>query len=55
MLSAIGGKFEINQLLFHIFADNTELVTNSEEKLCRLLSEFGRVRKRRNLRVNVEL
>ena len=30
-----GGKFEINQLLF---ADDTALVADSEEKLCRLVS-----------------
>ena len=40
LLSANGGGFEINQLLF---ADNTALVADSEEKLCRLVSEFGRV------------
>ena len=34
------GRFEINQLLF---ADDTALVADSEEKLCRLVSEFGRV------------
>ena len=50
LLSANGGRFEINQLLF---ADDTALVAHSEEKLCRLVSEFGRVCKRRNLRVNV--
>ena len=50
LLSANGGMFEINQLLF---ADDTELVADSEEKLCRLVSEFGRVCKRRKLRVNV--
>ena len=33
--SANGGRFEINQLLF---ADNTALVADSEEKLCRLVS-----------------
>ena len=43
-------RFEINQLLF---ADDTALVANSEEKLCRLISEFGRVYERRKLRVNV--
>ena len=43
-------RFEINQLLF---ADDTALVADSEEKLCRLLSEFGRVCERRKLRVNV--
>ena len=39
-LSANGGRFEEKQLLF---ADNTALVADSEEKLCRLVSEFGRV------------
>ena len=39
-LMANGGRFEINQLLL---ADNTALVADSEEKLCRLVSEFGRV------------
>ena len=50
MLSANGGMFEINQLLF---ADDTALVADSEEKLYRLVSEFGRVSDRRKLRVNV--
>ena len=50
LLSANGGRFEINQLLF---ADDIALVADSEEKLCRLVSEFGRVCKRRKLRVNV--
>ena len=49
LLSANGGRFEINQLLF---ADDTALVADSEEKLCRLVSEFGRVCERK-LRVNV--
>ena len=40
LLSANGRRFEINQLLF---ADDTALVADSEEKLCRLVSEFGRV------------
>ena len=40
LLSGHGGRFEINQLLF---ADDTVLVADSEEKLCRLVSEFGRV------------
>ena len=35
LLSANGGRFEINQLLF---ADDTALVANSEGKLCRLVS-----------------
>ena len=37
LLSANGGRFEINQLLF---ADDTALVADSE-KLCRLVCEFG--------------
>ena len=50
LLSANGGRFEINQLLF---ADATALVADSGEQLCRLVSEFGRVCERRKLRVNV--
>ena len=49
LLSANAGRFEINQLLF---ADDTALVADSELKLCRLVSEFGRVCERRKLRVN---
>ena len=51
LLSANGGRFEINQLLF---ADDTALVADSEEKLCTLVNEFGRVCERRKLRVNVD-
>ena len=40
LLSANGGQFEIKQLLF---ADDTALWADSEEKLCRPLSEFGRL------------
>ena len=50
LLSANGGRFELNQLLFE---DDIALVVDSEEKLCRLLSEFGSVCERRKLRVNV--
>ena len=50
VLRVNGGRFEINQLLF---ADDTALVADSEEKLCRLVNEFGRVCERRMLRVNV--
>ena len=50
MLSANAGRFEINQLLF---AHNTALVADSEEKLCRLVTEFVRVYERTKLRVNV--
>ena len=49
LLIANDGRFEIIQLLF---ADNTALVADSE-KLCRLVSKFGRVSERRKLRVNV--
>ena len=50
LLSANGGMFEINQLLFAV---ETALVADSEEKLCRLVSEFGRVWERIKLRMNV--
>ena len=50
LLSANCGRFEINQLLF---ADDTALMADSEEKLCRLVSEFDRVCERKRLRVNV--
>ena len=50
LLSANGGRFEINQLLF---ADPALAAADSEEKLCRLVSEFGTVCERRELRVNV--
>ena len=50
LLRANGGRFEINQLLF---ADDTALVADLEEKLCILVSEFGRVCERRKLRANV--
>ena len=36
-----------------LFADDTALVAESEQKLCRLVTEFGRVCERRKLRVNV--
>ena len=50
LLSARGGRFEISQPLF---TDNTALVADSKEKLCRLVSEFRRVCVRRKLKVNV--
>ena len=50
LLSANGGRFEVNQLLF---ADDTALVADSDEKLGRLVSYFGRVCERRKLRVNI--
>ena len=48
LLSVTGGRFEINQLLF---ADDTALVADSEEKLCKLVSEFGRVCKGRKVKL----
>ena len=47
LLSANCFGFEINQLLF---ADDKAPLADSEEKLCRLVSEFGRVCERRKLR-----
>ena len=38
--SVNGGRFEIYRLLF---ADETSLVADSEDKLCSLVSLFGRV------------
>ena len=49
-MSANNSRFEINQLLF---ANDTVLVTDSEEKLCTLVNKFGTVYERRELRVNV--
>ena len=46
-LSANGGRFEIKKAVI------TTLVADSKEKLCRLVSEFGRVGERKKLRVNV--
>ena len=40
LLSENDIRFELNWLLF---ADDTALVADSEEKFCRLVSEFGRV------------
>ena len=50
LLSVNDGRFETNQLLF---ADDAALVADSEQKLCRLVTEFGRVCVRRKFRVNV--
>ena len=50
LLCVNGGWFKINQLLF---TDDKALVADLEEKLCRLVSEFGRVCERSKLRVNV--
>ena len=46
---ANGGRFEINQL----FANDTALVADSEEKLCKSVIEFGRVIERK-LRLSEE-
>ena len=50
LLDENGSEWQVNQLLF---ADDTVVVADSEEKLCQLVAEFGRVCKRRKLRVNV--
>ena len=50
VLSLNGGRFKINQLLF---ADDTAQVADQEEKLCGLVSEFGRVCEGRKLRVKL--
>ena len=44
------GRFNIDQLLF---ADDTTRVAELEQIFCRLVTEFGRVCERRNLRANV--
>ena len=45
LLSANGGRLEINQLLF---ADDTVLVADVE-KVCRLVTDFGRVCERKKI------
>ena len=45
-----GQEWELSQILF---ADDTALVADSEEKLQKLVTEFDRVCERRKLRVNV--
>ena len=50
MMSAGGREWELCQVLF---ADDTALVADSEEKLQKLVDEFGRVCERRKLKVNV--
>ena len=48
--SVNGGRFKINQVLF---ADDTALVADSDEKLCRLVGEFGRIYEKIKLGVNI--
>ena len=50
LLDGNGNDWRLNQLLF---ADDTVVVADSEEKLGQLVTEFGRVCERRKLRVNV--
>ena len=50
LLSMNDRRFVINQQLF---ADDTAVVADSEQKLCRLVAGFGIVCERRKLRVNV--
>ena len=51
LLTMNDGRFEINQLF--LFGADTALVADSEQKLCRLVTEFGIVCERRKLRVNI--
>ena len=51
LIDANANEWELNQLLF---ADDTVVVADSEEKLNQLVTEFGRVCERRKLRVNVD-
>ena len=50
LLSVNGGTFELTQLLFAV---DTAIVADLGKKLCKLVSEFGRVCERIKLRVNV--
>ena len=50
LLNVNYGRFGTNQLLF---ADDTALVADSEQKLCRLVTEFGKVCEIRKFKVNV--
>jgi hypothetical protein len=50
LVDEFGRTYEVNQLLF---ADDTALVADFEEKLCRLVNEFDRECNRWKLRVNV--
>ena len=50
LMDGSDNAWQLNQLLF---ADDTVVVADSEEKLRQLVTEFGRVCKRRKLRVNV--
>ena len=52
LLSANGGRFEVNQLLF---ADDTALVADSEEKLSRPVSAFGRVYAKEEMLIRIKL
>ena len=50
LLSVNGGRFEINQLLS---AHDTALEADSQERLCRLITEFRRVCEKIKLTVNL--
>ena len=49
-IESVGTKLAVESVAV---ADDTALVTDSEEKFCRLVSPFGRVCERRKRRVNV--
>ena len=46
-------NFPVIIIFIIIITSDTALVADSEDKLCRLVSEFGRVCERRKLKVNV--
>lgn len=48
--NADGREWQVNHILF---ADDRALVDNSEAKLHQLVNEFGRIYRRRKLRMNV--
>ena len=50
MLGANGQSWQLSQLLL---VDDTALVADSGEELCRPVAEFGKVCDRRKLRVDV--
>ena len=48
MVNSYDRECKINEL---VFVDDTALMADPEEKFCQLVQEFGRVCRRRNLRV----
>lgn len=52
-LELVGENGQVYEVNLMLFADDTVIVADSKEKLCRLIDEFGKVCDRRKLRVNV--